>query len=133
MNSIGGWMSFQLAAEEVERKLGMTWGMAQKTVLEWCERNAVRWENVPMGGPRVSHNDLMNCLKERAVQKVGGKQARIIALLQKRFPEGRVPDRAQVPRERLRADLLEMDKTLEPLNLTTLKRAIDCYNGSTPK
>ena len=41
----GIWLSFPLAAEEVERRLGLTWGLAQKTLIEACEsggdRNAI--------------------------------------------------------------------------------------------
>ncbi len=132
MDSVGGWCTFQWAADEVERRLGVTWGLAQKTILEWCESKAVRWENAPMGGPRISYNDLMRCLEEKLVRKPGGKQARIIELLRERFAGARVPDRDQCPRQALQADLLQKDKTLKPLNLTTLKKAIESYNSAIP-
>jgi hypothetical protein len=39
---VGIWLSFQLAAEEVERRLGLSWGAAQKTLIEACENEEVR-------------------------------------------------------------------------------------------
>jgi hypothetical protein len=54
----GGWCSFDLAAEEVERRLGVSWGKAQKTLMELCEKGTLRWRNVAEGGPNVSGNDL---------------------------------------------------------------------------
>jgi hypothetical protein len=70
MDKIGGWLSFNLASEEVERRLGVTWGAAQKTVVDWCESGALRWENVPMGGPKVSYNDLQRCLRPKSMTLV---------------------------------------------------------------
>jgi hypothetical protein len=128
MDKLGGWLSFNLAAEEVERRQGVTWGEAQKTVVDWCESGALRWENVPIGGPNISWNDLQRCLRRKSVT-LAGKQPRIIAQLEKMFPDG-VPDPALCPRHALKADLLKADKSLAPLDPDTLKRAIDAYNCS---
>jgi hypothetical protein len=43
------------------------------------------------------------------------------------FPAG-VPHRADCPRERLKADLIRRDHSLKPLDLKTLKTAIEIYN-----
>jgi hypothetical protein len=123
----GIWFGFQLAAEEVERRLGLTWGAAQKTLLELCESGAVRWQPVSHGYPNISSNDLRRCLQEKLTRKTGGKQPRIIALLRTMFPHG-VPDRADRPREPLRATLVERDPSLHPLDFRTLKTAIELYN-----
>jgi hypothetical protein len=36
------WFSFRLAAETVERRLGVSWGMAQKLLLEAIESGVIR-------------------------------------------------------------------------------------------
>jgi hypothetical protein len=131
--TIGGWYSFELAAEEVERRLGVTWGAAQKTVMELCENGTLRWQNVREGGPNVSCNDLRRWLEAKLTRKRGGKQARLTAQLSKMFPNGCVPDPDECPRDALREDLVERDKTLRPLDHATLKKAIDRYNGTIAK
>ncbi len=127
---MGGWLSFDLAAEEVERRLGTTWGKAQKTVLDLCEKGTVRWKNQPTGGPNVSVRDFEDWLEKKLSRKPRGKQARIRAQLIKMYPAARVPDPDQCPRDALRADLLKRDKTLDPLDPATLKKAIDEHNGA---
>jgi hypothetical protein len=57
-----------------------------------------------------------------------GKQPRILKLLADKFGNSRVPDRGLCPRKVLKADLLKLDPTLNPLNLTTLKTAIETHN-----
>jgi hypothetical protein len=56
----GGWYSYDLAAEEVERRLGVSWGLAQKTVAGLCSNGTLR--TCPYreghGGPSVSWADL---------------------------------------------------------------------------
>jgi hypothetical protein len=121
------WLSFRLAAEEVERKFGLTWGAAQRQVLDLCESGAVGWRQRYPGGPDVSRDDLRRWLEGQLTREVGGKQSRIIRLLAKMFPTG-VPKRADCPREPLRAELLKRDPSLTPLNLKTLQTAIDAYN-----
>jgi hypothetical protein len=58
----------------------------------------------------------------------GGKQSRLHRLLVELFPNG-VPNRADCPREPLRAELLKRDPSLQPLDLKTLKTAIDTLNA----
>jgi hypothetical protein len=46
------------------------------------------------------------------------------------FPNQRVPEPADYPRKALKADLLQRDRTLSPLDEETLKSTIDEYNRS---
>jgi len=63
-------------------------------------------------------------------KSVKGKQPVIIALLEKKFLNKPVPQPAFYSRDRLRAELLEENKTLDPLDLATLRKAIKSYNRS---
>jgi hypothetical protein len=121
------WLSFQLAAEEVERRLGVTWGAAQRQVFDLCESGTVEWRQRYPGGPDVSRGGFRRWLENKLTRKVGGKQSRIRRLLAEMFPAG-VPHRGDCPREPLKAELLERDPGLKPLDLKTLKTAIDAYN-----
>jgi hypothetical protein len=56
-----------------------------------------------------------------------GKRPRIMTYLAEHYPSG-VPDPGYCPRKRLKADLLEWDPTLKPLDEATMKRAIDAHN-----
>jgi hypothetical protein len=127
---IGGWYSFTLAAEIVERRLGITWGLAQKTLLKQCERGAIRWQQRPMGGPDVSCNDLKRWLGGKLNRRHGGKRARIMAQLKVKFHGARVPEPELCPRGPLKDDIEQMDKTLGHLDEATLKTAIDEYNDT---
>jgi hypothetical protein len=127
---LDGWYSFELAAEEVERRLGVSWGSAQKTVMELCEKGILKWENIRDGGPNVSYNDLQQWLTKKTNRSGGGKQARIISELEKMFNGAPVPERTLRPRKALKEDLLGRDKSLRPLDLSTLKTAIDKYNST---
>ena len=121
------WLSFALAAEQVERELGETRGAAQKALLEACNSNAVKWQRRAFGGPDIWHDDLSTWLKAKLNPPVG-KQPRIIELLGKLYPEG-VP--AHRKRQAIRAELLELDaKNLSPLHFKTLKTAIDRYHAT---
>jgi hypothetical protein len=120
-----GWLSFQLAAEEVERKLGLTWGAAQRQVLDLCESGAVEWRQRIPGGPDVERNDLLRWLEQP--RKVGGKQSRIIRLLADMFPDG-VPNPADYPRQTLTSELIKRDPGLASLSPKTLQKAIAAYN-----
>jgi hypothetical protein len=57
-----------------------------------------------------------------------GKQPRIKVLLAKMSPNG-VPDPGHCPRKALKADLLKLDPSLDPLDEATLKSAIDGWNA----
>jgi hypothetical protein len=75
----------------------------------------------------VNASDLDNWLNQQPAQAAGGKQSRIARLFAEMFPTG-VPNRADCPREQLRADLIERDARLQPLDLKTLKTAIEMHN-----
>jgi hypothetical protein len=120
------WLSFTLAAEQVERELGMTWGAAQKALLEACNSNAVKSQRANVGGPDIWQEDLLTWLNSKLNPPVG-KQPRIIELLGKLYPEG-VP--AHRKRHAVKAELLKLDADLWPLDLKTLKTAIDRYNAT---
>jgi len=59
-----------------------------------------------------------------------GKVPRILKLLVEIFKGEPVPDPAFCRRDDLRADLLKRAPSLNPLNKTTLKTAIDTYNAN---
>jgi hypothetical protein len=69
---VGIWLSFQLAAEEVERRLGLSWGAAQKTLIEACENEEVRTR-----GSDVCDIDFWQWLNRQLTQSAGGKQSRM--------------------------------------------------------
>jgi hypothetical protein len=69
---VGIWLSFQLAAEEVERRLGLSWGAAQKTLIEACENEEVRTR-----GSDVFDIDFWQWLNRQLTQSAGGKQSRM--------------------------------------------------------
>jgi hypothetical protein len=124
----GIWLSFPLAAREIERRLGVTWGAAQKTLIEACQSGEIETlSNYSGQGPDVFDVDFYQWLNSRLNQPAGGKQSRILRLLAKMFPTG-VPSRDVRPREGLRAELLRRDPTLEPPTLKTLQKAIVAHN-----
>ncbi len=49
--------------------------------------------------------------------------------LMEHYPEG-VPSRADYPRKALKADLLNRDRNLHPLDESTLKKAIDEHTAT---
>jgi hypothetical protein len=124
------WVQFQLAAKEVERRLGLSWGMAQKVLLEACENEEVTWQKASQGGPDVLDISLLEWLKAKQNPPRGGKQPRILKHLAAMFPNERVPEASLKPRHILRADLLKRDPDLKPLDEGTLRRAIDTYNAT---
>jgi hypothetical protein len=131
MNTAGlkGWVGYTLAIEEVGRRLGLSWGAAQKALLEACERGELRWRNTPGGGPNIGDPDLFDWLVTKLSHPPSGKQSRILKLLAGMFPNHRVPAPELCPRKALRADLLKRDPGLKPLDDVTLKSAIDKYNA----
>jgi hypothetical protein len=122
------WLGFQLAAEEVERRLGLSWGAAQKTLLEACENGEMKWQQ-GSSGPDVLDEDFHRWLGAKLSKPVGGKQARVIPLLREMLQGQPVPPHNLCPRKRLRADLLRRDRSLNPLDLKTLQKAIKEYNA----
>jgi hypothetical protein len=132
MNSERGfWLTWSYAVSLVERHRGVSWGKAAKAVDDAIANGKLRWEHrsspdETVKGPAVWEADLMRLLDPK---NWGGKQSRIRKLLGEMFQNKRVPDRSDCPRNALKADLLKRDPSLKPLNLTTLKTAIDTYNN----
>jgi hypothetical protein len=123
------WVSFELAAEEVERRLGLTWGMAQKVLLEACENKEVVWRRTERF-PEIDDTSFVEWLRVKQYPQRARKQPRILKHLAAMFPNERVPEASLAPRYALKADLLKRDPGLAPLDEGTLKRAIDAYNAT---
>jgi hypothetical protein len=62
-------------------------------------------------------------------KQAGGKRTRIIKQLAEMFPNGPVPEPGLCPRKDLRAQLLERDPMLRPLDEETLKASINEFNA----
>ncbi len=151
------WLYFNRAIIELGDKLAIPPGAAQAQLHKLCASGKIRavgtdgdplhpldgemptpippseWGSVDDDLPRqevlVSNIDFYNWLESQSIPSAvaGGKQSRIARLLAELFPAG-VPNRGDCPREPLRAALLKRDPSLEPLDLETLKTAIDVYN-----
>lgn len=121
------WLSFQLAAEEVERRLGVSWGKAQKALFEACDAGKVQWQQNNSGGPDVSDADLVRWLDQQTAKPHLGKQLLIIKYLAEMFPSCRVPDHCV--RKDLLAELRKRYRVLRSLDHKTLRRAINRYNS----
>ena len=146
------WVYFHWAANNIGDKLAITPGAAQARLRKLCASGEIRtlmsWEHEEpetispsqwrdedvdlIVGPSdftvaVSRSDLRRWLDQQPTQAAGGKQSRVARLLAEMFPDG-VPTRADRPREPLRAELIKRDPSLQPLDLKTLKTAIEMYN-----
>jgi succinate dehydrogenase flavin-adding protein (antitoxin of CptAB toxin-antitoxin module) len=126
-----GWLSFQIAAEEIERRLGLSWGAAQKGLLEACEKGEMRTQKVERFErfPDVLDADFFAWLEAKLKRDRGGKQPRIRKLLAEMFQGRRVPNPKLCPRDRLRADIVKADRSLHPLDFKTLSTAIKAHNS----
>jgi hypothetical protein len=151
------WVHFYWAANQIGDKLAIASAPAQARLRKLCASGVIRAvisdgleepERIPASqwrsedvdltitGDRliaVSESDLRDWLDQQST--AGGKQSRIIRLLAGLYPTG-VPNRGAAPREPMRAALLKLDPSLEPLDLKTLKTAIDSFNrqlGNTRK
>jgi hypothetical protein len=76
----------------------------------------------------VKEDDLLRWLNGQLKKGQTGKQPRILRLLAGMFP-GLVPDPSLHPRKILKADLIEADPSLAPLDEATLKAAIEKHNA----
>jgi hypothetical protein len=66
----GVWLSFPLAAREVERRLGVTWGAAQKALFEACQSGEIETlSNYSGRGPDVFDVDFYHWLAAAAKPK----------------------------------------------------------------
>jgi hypothetical protein len=61
-----------------------------------------------------------------------GKQPRILEYFREHLPDG-VPEPGLYPRHTLKSDILKWDPGLDPLDESTLKKAIDKYNADFSK
>jgi hypothetical protein len=50
------WYGYLYAAEEVERRLGLSWGAAQKVLLDACKGGELHWQGYA-NEPSVADND----------------------------------------------------------------------------
>jgi hypothetical protein len=147
------WVHFHWAANEIGNKLAIPRRSAQAHLRKLCASGEIRaissderdflekpepippsrWRDEDIAAAwgllvAVSGNDLRNWLSHQsATPTAGGKQSRLIRLLAEMFPAG-VPNRADCPREPLKAELLKRDPSLKPLDLKTLKTAIETCN-----
>jgi len=144
------WFDFDRAANELADKLVIHPSAAQAQLRKLCASGEIRaigtdnpseeqptpippsqWheeDDLPRPDVLVSNIDFYNWLnRQPANPTAGGKQSRLVRLLAEMFPGG-VPNRADCPREPLKAELLKRDPSLKPLDLKTLKTAIETCN-----
>jgi hypothetical protein len=141
------WVEFQWAANKIGDKLAIPPGPAQAQLRKLCASSEIKaltfvdydepepippswWRDEDINASShvaVSATDLRSWLSQQSAPAAGGKQSRITRLLADMYPTG-VPNRADCPREPLKAALLERDPSLTPLDLKTLKTAIETYN-----
>jgi hypothetical protein len=141
------WFQFDKAANELGDKLAIPPSAAETKLHQLCASGEIRavgtndpdltsepippsqWpeDDLPRMEVLVSNADFYKWLN-RQQPIAGGKQSRIARLLAELFPTG-VPHRGDCPREQLKAELLKRDPSLAPLDLKTLKTAIDTHNN----
>jgi len=142
-------VDFDRAAHELADKLAIPPSAAQAQLRKRCASGEIRaigtdnpseepatpippseWPNddLPRPDVSVSNIDFYNWLNRQPTHpSAGGKQSRLVRQLAEMFPAG-VPNRADCPREPLKAELLKRDPSLKPLDLKTLKTAIETCN-----
>jgi hypothetical protein len=141
------WLDFDRAVNELADKLVIHPSAAQAQLCKLCASGRIRavggdgndaptlippseWaeDDFPALEIMVSNIDFYSWLDRQSTQPTaGGKQSRLVRLLAEMFPAG-VPNRADCPRLALKADLLKRDPSLQPLDLKTLKTAIETCN-----
>jgi len=140
------WLNFDRAINELADKLAIPPSAAQAQLCKLCASGQIRTvgtdgneelKPIPPSQWRdedepaiisVSNIDFYNWLNRQPTHPTaGGKQSRLVRLLAEMFPAG-VPNRADCPREPLKAELLKRDPSLKPLDLKTLKTAIETCN-----
>ena len=79
MSEITAWISFRLAVEEVERTLGVNWGLAQKTLLKACASGKV--PSKPSDhGPDIGADEFRDWLGALSRSELASPQAQLEAL-----------------------------------------------------
>jgi len=91
------WLSFQLAAEEVERRLGDSWGAAQKALLDAIQNGDVKSQRAEGGYPDVMRDDLERWLEGkqqsfRRRRRTAHQQELAKQAMAELYADGRVPD-----------------------------------------
>jgi hypothetical protein len=89
------WISFQLAAEEVERTLGVSWGMAQKTVLDACASGKLPSKPSDCSGGREIGKDSfrawLSALSTSKPKKRAYEQERVQEAFRDLYRDGKLP------------------------------------------
>ena len=122
------WVNFKSAAEMVERELGVSWGAAQRMLLDACNNKEIKTKDETYCAS-VLDVDCLRWIETKKTKQTGGKVALIIVYLTEMYPDG-VPIAELCNRQDLQGKLIARDKTLSPLDPKTLKKAIDKYNAS---
>jgi hypothetical protein len=122
------WVPYSAAVHEAERQLGIPLIKAHEALSAAVENNEVTSRRDEENDLFVLDTSVLDWIKRR--QSRGGKQPRIRKLLAQRFPNCEVPEPKLCPRLPLRAELVKADPSLDPLNLSTLKTAIDDHNAA---
>jgi len=90
------WLGFQLAAEEVERTLGVSWGAAQKSLLDACKCGDVASrQGDPGHGPDVTSVSFERWLQAKAAPSKKTRRSPVRDTAQEAidaiWPDGRIP------------------------------------------
>jgi hypothetical protein len=96
MSEITAWISFRLAAEKVERTLGVSWGLAQKTLLEACASNELptKRSRDGHGGPDIGADEFrawLRALSAPKPKKRAYKQEEVQKAIEILWPDGKLP------------------------------------------
>jgi hypothetical protein len=90
------WLSFQVAAEEVERGLGVSWGGAQRVLLDAIQNGDVKSQRRDGGFPNVWGDDLERWLEAKqgpsSKRKTSYNQELAKRAIAELYADGRVPD-----------------------------------------
>jgi hypothetical protein len=130
------WLSFQLAAEEVERRFGLTRNGSEEAVIDAIENGKLKWKRGPDGqdGPDVLYADLQRWVNPPTIKATNRpkpkprKRLKVKAYLTLKFSGQRVPD--DYVRKVLLSEVREGgDPSLKQLDDATLKTSIDEYNA----
>jgi hypothetical protein len=107
----------------------------KEAVLDFAQRHQLPspswWTDSSSTPTEVKVNVVKPNTKAVAYRSVG-KQPRILEYLREHLPDG-VPEPGLYPRHTLKSDILKWDPGLDPLDESTLKKAIDKYNADFSK
>jgi len=102
------WLSWRLAVERVECARGLSYGAAHKAFLDACNKDKLRYQNRPEGGPDILDVDLWRWLSPTKPKMEPRKRLKIKSFLAKKFSGQRVPD------DYVRKDLVVRVRSLQP-------------------